>query len=348
MSDKKRKILHLHFGKEGGAERFFVNLAKAFHARGQDQRFVIRPGRTWEQAIRPLGDVTMNNYRRLSLSGFLLDYKVRKMARDWQPDAIMAWMPRAARLIPNYDPAMKFVRLGDFPVHLDHFKNCDVLVGNIPGIGQHCLELGWPKAVETISNFPREFDPKPVTRASLNTPDDAFVVSSSGRFVHRKGFDLLIRAIDRIPNAYLWLVGDGKERENLEKLARDSGVMDRTRFLGWVDEPAHYVASSDAFVMASRHEPLGNVAIEAWALDIPVVSTRSEGPSWYMTHNENGYMTDIDDLDDIVRGLEKIRTNPTYAQTLVKGAQAKIAQTFTKDQIVSQYFDLIDGKTRTS
>ena len=39
------KVLHLHFGKEGGAERFFVNLAKGLADRGVEQRFVIRPNR---------------------------------------------------------------------------------------------------------------------------------------------------------------------------------------------------------------------------------------------------------------------------------------------------------------
>ena len=61
------RVLHFHFGKEGGAERFFVNLATAFKQRGVEQKFFIRPNRTWEQDIAKLGPITKTNFRHLSL-----------------------------------------------------------------------------------------------------------------------------------------------------------------------------------------------------------------------------------------------------------------------------------------
>lgn len=346
MTGKRRKILHIHFGKEGGAERFFVNLATEFAEAGQEQRFIIRPGRTWQGAVTALGPAIFHNFRRVSVSSLLLRYRVGRMIAAWQPDVIMAWMPRAARLIPDYDGAVKLTRLGDFPKHLAHFATCDVLVGNVPGIGRHCVDLGWTKPVRTISNFPREVQAVPVDRAALDTPADAFVVSSSGRFVPRKGFDVLIRAVAAIPGAYLWLVGDGKEAQTLRALARELGIANRVRFTGWVDEPAHYVAASDAFVMASRHEPLGNVALEAWSMGVPVVSTRSEGPSWYLNPDRNGIMVDIDDVAAITRGLERIRTEPDFAAEIVAGAHETLADRFSKNRIVAQYFDLFDGNFR--
>ena len=343
MTERHRKILHIHFGKEGGAERFFVNLAAEFSEAGQEQRFIIRPGRSWQDAVTALGPTMFHNFRRVSLSSLLLRYRVGRLIADWKPDVIMAWMPRAARLIPAHDGAVKLTRLGDFPKHLAHFANCDVLVGNVPGIGRRCVDLGWTKPVRTISNFPREVQAVPVDRAILDTPAEAFVVSSSGRFVPRKGFDVLIRAVAQIPGAYLWLIGDGKEAQALRALARDLGMIDRVRFTGWVDEPAHYVAASDAFVMASRHEPLGNVALEAWSMGVPVVSTRSEGPSWYMKPDQNGILVDIDDVAAITQGLKRIRTDPDYAASLVAGAHETLIDQFSKDRIVAQYFDLFDG-----
>jgi hypothetical protein len=92
-----RKILHMHFGKEGGAERFFVNLVRAFGERGMEQRFVVRPGRLWRGEIEGLGPVTEHNYRRLSLTTPLLTWRTHRMIRQWQPDVIMAWMSRATR-----------------------------------------------------------------------------------------------------------------------------------------------------------------------------------------------------------------------------------------------------------
>lgn len=45
------KVMHIHFGTEGGAERFFVNLVNALHERGVEQRALIRPGRSWRKDL---------------------------------------------------------------------------------------------------------------------------------------------------------------------------------------------------------------------------------------------------------------------------------------------------------
>ena len=337
------KVLHIRFGKEGGAERFFVSLANAFGERGVEQHFIIRPSRTWEGLIEKLGPIWFNNYRYFSLSSFLLEWRVKRLIKTWQPDAVMAWMPRASRLIPNMDGPVKLTRLGDYPVHLRHFKNLDVLVGNQPGIATHSQDLGWDKPICTISNFARQVTPVPVSRGALDTPEDAFVISSAGRFVNRKGMDFLIRAAARVPNAYLWLIGEGKESDALEALAQSEGIAERTRFIGWVDEPIHYIAASDLYGMTSRHEPLGNVVLEAWQAKVPVVATRSEGPSWYIVDGRNGVLTDIDDLDPYVAGLQKIKDDPVFGAKMVEGGSAQLDTLFSKRGIVDQYLDLFEN-----
>ena len=340
------KILHLHFGKEGGAERFFVNLATAFARRGVDQRFVIRPNRSWGEAVAALGPVILNDYRRLSLSAPLLEWRVRRLCREWQPDGIMAWMPRAARLIPDWEGAVKIARLGDFPRHLRHFQRCDALIGNTPDIGRHCREMGWTKPMLTISNFARPVTPAPVARAAHDTPEDAFLICGAGRFVRRKGMDMLIRATARIPGAWLWMIGDGKERPALEELAKAEGVADRTRFIGWVDEPIHHIAAADALGMPSRHEPLGNVVLEGWQAGVPVVSTRSEGPSWFMQDERNGLMTDIDDLDTFTAALIRLRDDRALARRLIAGGHQRLAELFSEEQIVNDYLAVFAGDLR--
>jgi glycosyltransferase involved in cell wall biosynthesis len=337
------KVMHLHFGKEGGAERFFVNLVNELGRRAVEQRFVIRPGRSWTSQISGLGPVIENDYRRISPTSYLLQWRVARMCRVWQPDAIMAWMPRAARLIPKHEAAVKLTRLGDFPRHLQHFIRCDVLVGNTPDIGVHCQKLGWAKPMLTISNFPRPVTPIPVSRAEHQTPDDAFLICGAGRFVPRKGMDLLVRATAKIPGAWLWLIGDGVERPKLENLVAELGIADRTRFVGWVAEPIHHLAAANVVGMPSRHEPLGNVVLEGWQAGVPVVSTRSEGPSWFMRDGVNGLLTQIDDLDAFVAALQKVRADKALAARLADGARQTLATKFSIDGIVNQYLDLFSG-----
>ncbi|NKX44722.1 glycosyltransferase [Roseicyclus persicicus] len=339
-----KKILHMHFGKEGGAERFFVNLVHAFGEAGMEQRFITRPGRLWRDEIADLGPIIENHYRRLDPSSLWLTWRVRRMVRDWRPDVIMAWMSRSSRLIPDWPGAVKLTRLGDYPRHLRHFRHNDVIVANTPGIAERCRELGWTRPLHVVSNFARQVEVRPVARADHGTPEDAFVIAGSGRFVGRKGFDTLVRAAAAVPGAWLWLAGAGEREAELKALAADLGILPRTRFFGWVDEPMHYVAAADVYVMPSRHEPLGNVILEAWHARVPVVSTRSEGPSWFATDGQDALMVDIDDVTAMAAAIARVREEPGLAQRLVAGGAATLEAKFTRARVIEHYMDLFDGK----
>ena len=109
---------------------------------------------------------------------------MRRIVRDSQPTATMAWANRAARLIPNVDIPLKFVRLGDYPWRIKHYGNCDFVLSNVQGIEQKLRHLGWTPPVF----IPSEQVVDPAKRVDLDIPEDAFLVASAGRFVRRKVF----------------------------------------------------------------------------------------------------------------------------------------------------------------
>ncbi|MDB4998619.1 MAG: hypothetical protein JWM74_6051 [Myxococcaceae bacterium] len=92
-----------------------------------------------------------------------------------------------------------------------------------------------------------------------------------------KGVDLVVEAASRAKGFAVDIVGDGSERARLEKLARDNGVADRVRFLGYLADPRAAVADADAVVNASRDEPLGLSVLEALAMERPVVGFAGGG-----------------------------------------------------------------------
>jgi glycosyltransferase involved in cell wall biosynthesis len=338
------KVMHFHFGKDGGAERFFVHLVNALAERGVEQTSVIRHGRIWKKDIEGATRIIESNFRNLSLDRILLPMKVSSMARREKPDALFAWMPRASRLMPNYKGCIKISRLGDYPLRLDYFRNTDCLVCNTPGIAEHVRKIGWKRDVEVISNFTGTERVAPISRATLDTPENVPVVMSMGRFVPRKGFHTLIQAIAKVPDAYLWLVGDGEERANLEKLAADLGVAKRVRFAGWQKDTRPFLAASDIFVMASSHEPLGNVILESWAQGTPVVSSRSEGPQWFMRDGENGLMVDIGDADGFAQAIDRIAGDTSLGERLAERGHETLMNQFSKQAITDAYLKLFASK----
>ncbi len=344
MHEPSLKVIHIHFGKEGGAERFFVKLAQALGRRGVQQRFIIRPERSWDGQVATLGPVIRNNFSAMSPLSLLAHFQADRWVRQWQPNAVMAWMPRAARLVHPWPGVVKLARMGNFPGNLKHFGNCDLLVGNVPGIAQTCRDLGWTKPALTIANFTPVITSTPVSRASLTTPEDAFLIVAGGRFQPRKALDMAVRALARLPGAWLWLVGDGSMRAELEQLAVKLNVADRVRFVGWVNDPSNYISTGDAFVMPSRHEPLGNLLLEAWSLGIPSVSTRSDGPNWYMSDGVDGLMADIDNDTQIATALAFLRDNPEQAKTFARNAAQRLEGFLRKIAICVDYMRVFRGE----
>jgi teichuronic acid biosynthesis glycosyltransferase TuaC len=101
---------------------------------------------------------------------------------------------------------------------------------------------------------------------------------SVGLLIERKGHDLVIGALPRLPGFGLLIAGEGPERAALEALAARLGVADRVRFLGSVphDELPRLYSAADALVLASSREGWANVLLEALACGTPVVAS----PIW--------------------------------------------------------------------
>lgn len=128
--------------------------------------------------------------------------------------------------------------------------------------------------------------PNPVDEASireaavpprrLEGPGRRFV--AVGRLVYQKGFDRLIDIVKHLPEEDLCLViGDGPLRSDLHSRARNAGVGERLRFMGFSDNPWAWMSGSDTLLMPSRTEGMPNVALEALACGTPVIATPESG-----------------------------------------------------------------------
>ncbi len=333
------------FGKDGGAEKFFVHLVGALDRRGVDQTVVMRWNRRWKPDVEAHAKVIESNFRNMSIDRILLPMKVLSLAKSDKADAIISWSTRGARLMPDYKGGIKLSRLGDYPTHLGYFKNSDILVCNTPGIADHVRNnLGWTRGVEVVSNFTDTSVVAPVSRSVANTPDGVPLVMTMARFVKRKRIHLLIEAMTAVPEAYLWIAGEGEEQEALEAVVREHKLENRVRFLGWQKDARPYVAAADMFIMPSSHEPLGNVIFEAWAQSKPVISSRSEGPSWFMQDGENGLLVDIDDTAGFARAINQVIADRQLAASLGEKGRATLVGQFSEEAVAGAYIDLFKRK----
>ncbi|KQM33706.1 hypothetical protein ASF03_08375 [Rhizobium sp. Leaf68] len=337
-----KRIFHLQFGTDGGTEQFFLRLTRAFHERGIEQQFAIRPGVTWRHELDDRGTVHEGYYLRRWPNWWLRTQLLKRSMKQWPADVVMGWRAPTSRLMPDAGHAIRVVRLGDYPHHVRYFGNTDAIVGNAPNVIEHCRTLGWQGKTTIISNFPGEVGTSVVKRSDFSTPDDVPLVCGLGRFVPTKGFDTLLRAVATTPHLWLWLVGDGPDRADLEQLVQELGIADRVRFIGWVSEPAAYIKAADMFCVPSRQEPLGNVLLEGWKAEVAVVSTKTEGPSWAAAHDESALFTEIDDVEGMAQALLRLEGSPELRAKLVQGGREQLAARFSAERIVDQYLEFFE------
>ena len=131
--------------------------------------------------------------------------------------------------------------------------------------------------VSTLRFKPVDSQENVKLRAKYNLPKNDFVFLCIGRLVAAKGIDVAIKAIAKLPvNCSLVIAGDGIEKESLTKLAIDLGVEGRVHFLGAVNNPEYIYSVSDAFLMTSRYEPLGQTILEAAATGLQIISFKND------------------------------------------------------------------------
>jgi len=184
-------------------------------------------------------------------------------------------------------------------------------------------------------------------RAELGLEARDFVVLTLAALVPRKGVDVLIRALARLPESaperegaarvVLLVAGDGAERERLEALARELGLERRVRFLGAREDKAELLAASDAFALASRSEGLGVAALEAMALGRPVVASRVGGLEEAVVDGHTGLLVAPDDVAGFAAALGRLRDDPELRARLGAAGPRRVREGFAAEQMVAAY-----------
>ncbi len=321
----------------GGAEAFFVRLAIALNRTGLDQKVVIRqnPARAAMLRDAEIEPIELPFGGRMDFS---TSRALKREIKAYQPDVVLTWMNRATSMCPKGD-FVHAARLGGY-YDLKYYAECDHLIGNTQDIVEYLVEHDWPAdKAHYLPNFVFDEDAAPLSRRDFYTPNDVPLIVALGRLHENKAFDVLLSALARVPNAYLWLAGDGPLKEELQKQAEVLGIKPRVRFLGWRDDTAALLQTADLFVCPSRHEPLGNVVIEAWAQGLPVVAADSMGPGTLIENMESGVLVPVDDEILMARAIRGVLDDEDLSRRIAEKGYQTYQDNFTEARVVEQYLE---------
>jgi N-acetyl-alpha-D-glucosaminyl L-malate synthase BshA len=105
--------------------------------------------------------------------------------------------------------------------------------------------------------------------------------------------------VRKVIPAKLLLVGDGPERDKMERLCRELGTCDDTRFLGKLDAVEEVLSVADLFLMPSEKESFGLAALEAMACEVPILSSNAGGIPELNLNGVTGFACNVGDVQDM-------------------------------------------------
>lgn len=195
--------------------------------------------------------------------------------------------------------------------------------------------------IRVIPNFVNlsEYHPTTAPCRSGLAPEGHRVVTHVSNFREVKRVKDVVRIFARVRRAVpatLVMVGDGPERPDAEREAKELGVEEDVRFLGRLDSVAPLLQASDLFILPSQVESFGLAALEAMACGAPVVATRTGGLPEVITDGVDGILEPPGAVEAMGRRAADLLRQPDRLQAMGHAA-AERARHFAADSVVPMY-----------
>jgi glycosyltransferase involved in cell wall biosynthesis len=208
---------------------------------------------------------------------------------------------------------------------------------------RHIVAEGFPdQRVEVLYNgidigpLP-DADARRRMRESLNLPPGTLVVGTIARLDPVKDLGTLIKAValanNRVP-AILLVVGDGTEREQLERVAGDAPA--QVRFLGHRDDAREVLAGCDVYANSSISEGISLTILEAMAAGLPIVATRVGGTPEILD-DSCGLLVPARDATALAAALSELAAQPIVRDQLGRAGRRRVEERFTLDRMIGEY-----------
>ena len=221
-----------------------------------------------------------------------------------------------------------------------YYKGADILVPstNQMATSNFHKNLVDPVFSEVIPHFSSvEPASETVYRSSI------LKIFAAGRFVRKKGFDFLLKAIPDVLagdcRIQFQIAGDGPEFDELKMLQTELKLEDKVQFLGFRNDVPLLMKQSDLFVMPSLNEPFGIILLEAMATGIPIVTTRNNG-ALHILNGDTAIFVDKASSSSLSSGILEAINNPEAAFERSKNALELFRNHYTPDAVMPKVLSL--------
>ena len=224
----------------------------------------------------------------------------------------------------------------------------DVVCANAEAVARLCIsqEGCSPERVVVVRNGIdlRRFDELAARAAEGPVPEGGPIVAVVANLWPVKDHRTLIEAAAlvqrRIPDVRFALVGDGPERDHLQRRIGELGLRDAVHLLGTRYDVPAILARSSAFCLPSRAEGLSNAIMEAMAAALPVVATDAGGNAELVRHGSTGFVVSIGDAASMAARLVDVLSDPRLAREMGRRGRAVADRALSLERKRAAYREL--------
>lgn len=202
-----------------------------------------------------------------------------------------------------------------------------------------------PERIMVSGGLPLELTPRGgAGEADVRSERQFPMIGALGRLDRCKGLDLLLRAVllllGDFPGLRCSLKGEGPERGALQRLSRRLGLADRLSFHPAGLEVSSYLEQLDCVVVPSRHEGLGLTALQAMALERPVVAAGVEGLREVILDGVTGWLTDPEEPGALAEGVRKVLEDRAAAGRMARRGRERLEARYLPSKWLRQHGEL--------
>lgn len=369
MTFSPLRILHTEWSDGwGGQERRIIAEMAGMKARGHEMILATRPQcRIREEALRHGIRVL-----ELDMRGKFDWRAIRQLARHLRKEAVQvvdthsgidSWIGGLAAKLAG-TPVLVRTRHLNNPLRRSWLNFVHYLPARIVTCGENTRaqlvgQCGFP--AEQITSIPTGIDfsrftpshPRHPVRQALGIGENDFLVLMVGILRSVKRHEIAMQAfrhfLERQPDAWLVLAGEGPMREGLEKLAAQLGIADRMKFLGHREDIPDLLAAADTLLLTSRSEGVPQAVTQALGLGVSVVATAVGGVPELVIHEETGLLVPPENPEATAAALARLADNPTLAAKLGEAGRRHALDNFSLeamlDKTESLFHTLLAEKT---
>jgi glycosyltransferase involved in cell wall biosynthesis len=192
----------------------------------------------------------------------------------------------------------------------------------------------WRNGLDLDRLHPVDASNRDELRSQLGLSTDAFMLLTASRLARWKRVDRAIEAMPEIvrimPKAVLVVVGDGEERRNLERQARNLGVLAQVRFVGAVQQEkvASYMQAADVFLAPADLSNVGNPLLEAMSCGLAIVTVDAGDTKDLIRNGETGRLLPTGNPSSIASAVVELGTDESLRRTIADGARQEAEERF--------------------